>query len=188
MRTLALAALLLATGLVGLLASQNRGLRAERVQLIERARLPHPGLFLPEVVAPALDGSSVRLAGGAGEPQLLLYFNTSCPYCLASLPAWERVRATLAEDAVAIIGLSLDSAAATRGYAEEHELRFPVVLLEGARARALYRAGIVPQVVLVDGDGRVRYARPGVLEAGVALDSVLAAVYALGSGEQAARR
>jgi peroxiredoxin len=190
MRTVVLAALLLATGLVGLLAWQNRALRGERLELMDRVRLPYAGLHLPEIEARGLDGEPVRLSARHGQPQMLVYFNTSCPYCLASLPAWESLRVELeTAGGLVVLGLSLDPADRTRVYAAQHDLRFPVALLEDERARALYRTILVPQVVLVDGEGRVRYARPGVLEPGSpALDSILAAVTALTAGERGRRR
>ena len=62
----------------------------------------------------------------------------------------------------------------TREYAQEQGLRYPVVVFPGAKLRRLYRAVAVPQTVVLDGTGTVRYAKTGTLDS-AALDSVYAA-------------
>jgi hypothetical protein len=50
---------------------------------------------------------------------------------------------------------------------------FPFVRFPGRNLAALYRSGIVPQLLIVDREGRVIYARRGVLESPAAADTVL---------------
>ena len=73
-------------------------------------------------------------------------------------------------------GISLSPEAETRLYVDEHGLRFPVLRFPEEKLRYLYRANGVPQVIVLDHEGRVIYTRPGELGAGAALDSVFAAV------------
>ncbi len=70
-------------------------------------------------------------------------------------------------------GLSLDEAEETRRFVEAEGLSFPVVQHLEPRLSFLYRADLVPQVLVVGEGGRVVYARAGVLEGGAAIDSVL---------------
>ena len=74
-----------------------------------------------------------------------------------------------------IYGVSLDSFEATRAYAMEHALTFPVVSLTERRARGLFRLRRVPQVLILNDEGRVAFTRLGVVESQAALDSILAA-------------
>jgi hypothetical protein len=53
--------------------------------------------------------------------------------------------------------------------------RFPTVRFPGCNYAALYRSALVPQTIILDSAGRVRYARVGVLESRDAFDSVLTA-------------
>ena len=54
----------------------------------------------------------------------------------------------------------------------------PVVSFTDRRLRALYRAGITPQTLIVDAEGKVSYARVGALTEAAAIDSVLVGVTA----------
>ncbi|MEO5590248.1 MAG: hypothetical protein ABIS03_11730 [Gemmatimonadaceae bacterium] len=55
------------------------------------------------------------------------------------------------------------------------QLPFPLVPLEGMRLVSMYRAFVVPQTIVIDNDGRVLFARHGVINTRQALDSVVAA-------------
>lgn len=172
-------ALALATALAVILAVQNRSLRARSAELMERAGLPHPGLLLPTFEAVTLAGERVTIGRTSlGQSQVLFVFNTSCPYCLASLPAWNGIAGTVrtqASDSVPVYGISLDPPAATAAYAAEHGLTFPVLTFPEAKLAPLYRARVVPLVLVLDSIGRVVFSRPGVLATRAAIDSLLAA-------------
>jgi peroxiredoxin len=82
----------------------------------------------------------------------------------------------LADDSrVRVYGVSLDSPEATRAYAMEHELAFPVVSLTERRAQRLFHLQRVPQVLILNDEGRVVFTRRGVMESDTAVDSVVAA-------------
>ena len=51
----------------------------------------------------------------------------------------------------------------------------PVLRFPEEKLRYLYRANGVPQVIVLDHEGRVIHTRPGELEEGAALDSLFAA-------------
>jgi peroxiredoxin len=72
-------------------------------------------------------------------------------------------------------GVSLDSLVATRAYAIEHELTFPVVSLVQQRARGLLDWPRVPQIRVLNDEDRVAFTRLGVLESDAAVDSIVAA-------------
>ena len=157
------------------LVRENRALRGENRELLRRTVEPRPGFYVPAVAAVTLDHEAVVL-GRPGERQLLVFFNTTCPYCRASVPAWQQIAERLAGDSgIAVYGVGLDSAAAVAAYAGEHRLDFPLVASRDPRLVALYRVTNVPLVLVIGADGRVAYARMGVLETAFAIDSVLRA-------------
>ncbi len=173
-----LVALLLATGLVIVLSRQLEGARKQRDLLLERSRSLQPGAYVPVQRTPTLDGSAVVLGEVApGTRQVLFVYNTQCPFCLASIPAWQRIAGRLrGNPAATVVAVSLDSAEATRRYARQHGLRYPSAILLDPRTASLFRFNNVPQTLVIDERGRVMHSRVGLLEEGPAADSVLAAV------------
>ncbi len=129
-RLLGPVALLVAAALVVTLAVQNRTLRTRYNALVKRDRLPYPGLYMPTFQATTLGGELVTIGEvGEDERQLLFVFNTTCPYCRASIPAWRRIAARLdsvGKPAVRMLGISLASEEETRRYVSEHAFPFPV--------------------------------------------------------------
>jgi thiol-disulfide isomerase/thioredoxin len=108
------------------LVRQNRTLTEQNELLARRAVEPRPGLFVPALEATTLDGTSVVL-GEIGRRQLLFFFNSTCPYCRASVPAWNEIARRLDGDGIALYGVAFDSASIAATYAAEQGLRFPVI-------------------------------------------------------------
>ena len=172
-------ALVLAVGVVVLLARSHRQLEARYQRLAERSAWLHPGSYVPVAPVTTIGGDTLTLgAPPAGARQVLLVFTTTCPYCRASLPAWRSLAARadsvsrLGGVAPHVVGLSLDSLPATTHYVDEHGLRFPVTQFPTRRDQALYRARSVPLILVIDEENRVAYSRMGVLTSPAALDSV----------------
>jgi peroxiredoxin len=138
------------------LTDEVRHLRFER-------NLPQVGDVVPALRAPLLGGDSVDLARSAlGRRQVWFVFNTTCPICGASLPEWNAAFDQLRPDStVVILGVSLDSATATRAYAETNAVPFPVAILNDGRDPAMYRIPGVPLTMVFDAMGRIRLVRPG---------------------------
>jgi len=164
-------ALSLATGMVVSLARSNQGLVLERNQLFRVATQAHRGMYVPRVDATTLSGTSIVL-GEPGRRQLLYFFTTTCPYCLASVPVWKDLVTEAARSDVQVVGVAMDSAAHVERYRSDHGLTFPIVLLDDDRIAALYRATRVPLTLLVSETGRVEHARTGELTNAAAIDSV----------------
>lgn len=156
------------------LVRTNRSLTEQNRVLARRAVDPRPGLHVPELNATTLDGAPVVL-GRLGQRQVLFFFNHTCPYCRASLPAWNAIAARLeAQGGIEVYGVAFDSTAVASDYAAEHRLRFAVIAKPEPRVAGLYRVSRVPLIEVVK-DGRMAYVRMGALESPLAIDSVVAA-------------
>jgi peroxiredoxin len=140
-------------------------------------------MVVPTFRALTLGGDSVTIGATPGRRQVLLFFTTTCPYCLASLPAWRRIAAADSAEPTRfdLIGVSLDSAEQSSRYVMVHAVPFLVVMLPERKLARLYRASSVPLTMVLDSTGRVVYARLGQLPLQVA-DSVISA--ARGSAAQ----
>jgi hypothetical protein len=159
------------------LAWQKQSLETRYWELAARLDHPYLGMYVPVIRAASLQGDSVLIGQpGKGKRQVLLVFDTRCLYSRASLPWWNALPDRLADDScVQVYGVSLDSLEATRTYAMEHELAFPVVSLTERRAQRLFHLQRVPQVLILNDEGRVVFTRRGVMESDTAVDSVVAA-------------
>lgn len=174
-----LVALTGALALVGVLTVQKNRLEARYEALRERATSAQPGQLLPWVPVTTLDGDTLTLGAPAvGEPQILLLYTTTCPYCRATVPAWNEI-AQRAQGA-RVLGIQLDAGSA-EAYRAEHGLTYEIVAVDSVLARRLvswYRVRTVPLTLAVGEDGRVRYSRFGQIDDALMVDSVVAVLEA----------
>jgi peroxiredoxin len=156
--------LLCATSLVVLLALQLRSLRAKYGSLQERERVLASGMYVPRLDLELADGGRAIIgAPPARGWQVLFVYNTTCPFCRASLAAWQEVVRRAAAPQVQVFGLSLDSVQITQRFVHEHHVTFRSAVVVDQRSRALLRGDIVPQTIVLNADGRVLLAFPGTL-------------------------
>ena len=150
--------------------------RVEHAKTRRLASSLHAGSYVPAVATVTLAGDSLVLGArqSAADRQVLLLFTTTCQFCKATLPVWIALADSLhrADRHIRVVGVSLDSVALTRPYAALHHLSFPIVSMPSRKLRILYRASAVPQTIVIDHDGQVRYAAIGTLRVPAVLDSV----------------
>jgi len=136
------------------------------------------GSTAPDARLALLDGGATRISDGRGRPQVIAFWATWCPPCREELPGLERVFQRYRERArfLAVSVEGEDAAALVRAYAREHRLTLPMALDSG-EASAAYHVDNIPQLVIVDGDGKVAEIFRGLhdeRELTAALDRVLA--------------
>lgn len=161
------------------LAGQNDRLRRQVRRARVDSQLPLPGHVVPVFRATTTTGDTVTVGDvPPGGRQLLLIFESHCPYCLRTLPSWKTIVRRSSQDAgISARGISLDSLPDdARRYAADHGLEFPVVRFPDARMAGVYRAVGVPLTVVLGDAGVVVYGRAGELSDPAAVDSVLAAL------------
>jgi peroxiredoxin len=178
-RTTALLAIALLglAGLVVVLGKRQIALNRAYAELRRLSSTPHKGYGVPAFLAHTLTGDTVTVGEVADSSarQVLFVLTTTCPYCRASLPVWALLADSLARVSgrhVRVVALSLDSLRRTNAYAAEHQLRYSVATFPSEKLRRLYRAGDVPQTVVLDAQGEVLYSHLGALVVGPVLDSV----------------
>jgi peroxiredoxin len=174
-------ALLAASALIVVLATRHHRLTEAYRTLRLRTSLPSAGAMVPTFRARTLAGDSITIGEGPDPraKQVLFVLTTSCPFCRQTLATWARIAdsaASLRSGHVVVAAISLDSLSPTQDYVRRHQLRYPVVLFPVAKLRRLYRASAVPQTLVLDHEGRILYARTGLLEPQAVVDSIFAAL------------
>lgn len=160
--------------IIALLAWQHHRLREQYVRLEARLQAPPVGSHVPVLRAPSLAGDTLAVGAPDGNSrQLIVLFDTSCPHCRSTLPAWnELARHFENSDRISVMGIATDTRSAAAAYRDEHGLRFPVTTLPSRRYESLLRLNAVPLTLVVDSAGTVLYRRVGAITDSSAIDSV----------------
>jgi len=174
------AGLLVSALLIVRLSVELRTVTGNHAELLERLRSPHAGYMVPTFETETVAGERMTIGEASpGSRQLLLIFDTECPFCRASSAAWKEIAGMIRSRVrgTSVLGLAVDETdGPIRAYRREHGFDFPILRFPQPKLQRLYRATAVPLIVLLDSDGRVLYSRLGVLDEPAAIDSVLAAV------------
>src|ERR1700693_568433 len=95
-----------------------------------------------------LDGRSYALEALREKgPVVAAFFKISCPVCQFTFPFLERLYKKYGGDGVAFLGISQDDARATKDFASEYGVTFPMVLDEkGYPASNAYGLTNVPTI------------------------------------------
>lgn len=157
-RLLVYFALTLASALVVVLGTKVRILEEHVRTTRDRLNMAVAGDFVPTFETLSLAGSRRTIGeSGSGGRQLLFVFTTTCPYCEASLPAWQELAAvadTFSSFPIAVIGITLDSADVTGPYVRQHGLAMDIVAFPARKLTRLYKVRSVPQTLVIDGGGQ----------------------------------
>ena len=95
-------------------------------------------------------------------PVVAAFFKISCPVCQFTFPFIERLFKRYGGGGVAFLGISQDDAKATKKFAGEYGVTFPMVLDEkGYPASNAYGLTTVPTIFLIDTDTSVKVACTG---------------------------
>lgn len=102
---------------------------------------------------PSLDGTVSQYPNG--KPTLLVFFETDCPTCRLTFPYLNTFARELGTEAVEIVGISQDDERATREFAAQMQVNFPVVLDHDLSVSRSYDPLAVPTLFLLDREGRI---------------------------------
>jgi peroxiredoxin len=128
-------------------------------------RMTHivPGKVAPGFSLKSLDGKEFSLdAALLRGPVVLSFFKVSCPVCKFTFPFLERLFKTYGDDGVTFLGVSQDSVAASRDFAHDFGITFPVLIDgPGYPASNAYGLTTVPTFFLINQDATVQVASVG---------------------------
>ena len=95
-------------------------------------------------------------------PVVAAFFKISCPVCQFTFPFLERLHQQYGSGGATFLGISQDDARATKGFASEYGVTFPVVLDEdGYPVSNAYGLTNVPTILLIETDGKVKVSSMG---------------------------
>lgn len=181
-RGLGLVALGSAVCLLVVVSYQTRSLRDENHRIRDLAFSAYPGMYVPELSVPDVEGREVKVGSPRpGQLQILFFLKVDCEYSLTSLEEWERAQVKISSLGHDAVGIVFDSLASSQSFAREHRLGFPLVPLPNERVAGTFRISGVPMTLVINEQGRVAYSRRGEFTS-AATDSLIVLVESL-SGE-----
>jgi peroxiredoxin len=123
------------------------------------------GNMAPGFSLKALDGKELSLDQLMQQgPVVAAFFKVSCPVCQFTFPFLERIYRRYGGDNVTFLGISQDDAGATKDFAKEFGVTFPMLLDEeqkGYPASNAYGLTSVPTIFLIESDGTVKISCTG---------------------------
>jgi len=121
------------------------------------------GQSAPDFSLRSIDGTEYSLSKLLKRgPVFVSFFKVSCPVCQFTFPFLERLYKRYGGKDVTFLGISQDNRRATKEFADEYGVTFPMVLdAEGYPASNAYGLTNVPTSFLIDTDGSVKIASLG---------------------------
>jgi peroxiredoxin len=117
------------------------------------------GNAAPEFSVKSLDGRDYSLASLlATGPVVAAFFKISCPVCQFTFPFLERMHLRYGKSGTTFLGISQDDAKATKKFAEEYGVTFPMAIDESGRgylASNAYGLTSVPIILLIEADKKI---------------------------------
>lgn len=114
----------------------------------------------PEVTL--LDGTRWGPAQAQGKQVIVVFWSTTCPFCLRHNAHIEKLRRAAAGRPLEIITVARDKdPAAVKAYLARHGYGFKVTMAQDAMAAALSNRKVIPLTVTVDRQGKLGQVIPG---------------------------
>ena len=111
------------------------------------------GEISPDWQLKNLKGNDVQLSEFRGQPVILVFWATWCPYCKKLLPGIQRLHQKYADQGLKIIAVNIREDWKPHVYWRNHEYTFDAVL-EGDEVAKLYGISGTPGLVFLDPQGK----------------------------------
>ncbi|MEI6026430.1 MAG: TlpA disulfide reductase family protein [Betaproteobacteria bacterium] len=109
-----------------------------------------------------LDGTRWGLAQAQGKMVIVVFWSTTCPFCLRHNAHIEKLRVAAAGRPLEILTVARDKdPAAVKAYLARHGYGFQVTMEQGPMGTALSTRKVIPLTLLVDRQGRLGQEIPG---------------------------
>lgn len=134
---------------------------------------PAPDFGLEAVHLPPEGSGKVRLSELQGKPVLLDFWATWCGPCQVEAPILSRVADRYRDRGLVVLGVNTgDRPGLAAPFATRKQLSYPIVFDADHSAADLYDVDVLPTMVLVGKDGKVRAVRVGLVDE-ASLDSMI---------------
>ena len=121
-----------------------------------------PGVAVRWPTVRLLDGQTWSAEQVKGQAVVVVFWSTTCPFCLRHNAHVEKLHRTLAGKPVQILTAARDrDPAAVRRYLQRHGYGFAVTIDHEPLQQALAARKVIPLTVTVDRQGRLRQVIPG---------------------------
>lgn len=127
---------------------------------------PRPAFTLPD-----LSGTPRPISSFDGQVLLLNFWATWCVPCRKEIPMLIEAQSDLGDQGLQIIGIAVDTRAATAQFAQRYGINYPVLVdrHKAARVQDMYTqpgdpAAVLPYTVIIDPRGRIRASVAGRLD------------------------
>lgn len=119
------------------------------------------GAAAPEWSAVDFSGRPVQFPDeSAGQPAVVLFWATWCPYCRAFMPYLKQIQADYAQAGVGVIAINAKERGRGDPEAYVDSLGFPMIAVpDGDEIAEAYAVEFIPGLFVIDGDGIVVYRR-----------------------------
>ncbi|MBK8049019.1 MAG: TlpA family protein disulfide reductase [Anaerolineales bacterium] len=134
--------------------------------ILPEARGAQIGQLAPHFALPGLapDGIQFTLDGLAGQPVVLSFWTTWCPYCRQQTPVLVDGYARYAQAGVQFVGIDVqEDEALVAAYRAEHQIPYPLALDRDGAVAGQYAVNGYPTTYFLDKDGRIRSTHVGAL-------------------------
>jgi peroxiredoxin len=128
---------------------QNRLLKARVALLTKESISLQPGMAVFPFHGQLLDGRPVRVDYINQDRTLLLVMNSRCENCKLNSRLWNSLTPVAKAHGVRVIGIVLDSLAASQVYARSREFNYDLLCVPHRTFAVDYKVVLVPQTILL---------------------------------------
>jgi peroxiredoxin len=123
------------------------------------------GLFPPDfTLLDVATGGQVRLYDYLGQPILIFFWATWCPYCNDEIPNLEDLYKAYQDDGLVVLAIDGgESFAEVDAFRTSHGLTFPTLLDQGFDVATRYKAESIPHHVFIGLSGKIMFVETGEL-------------------------
>lgn len=116
----------------------------------------------PDFVLKSRSGTNVRLSELRGQVVMINFWATWCGPCRQEMPLLEMLYQRYRKLGFTLLGVNVEeSPSPAAGFLRDVEVSFPVLFDSDNVVSRLYEVSGMPSTVLIDRDGRVRFAHTG---------------------------
>lgn len=165
--------LLVSIALMVMLTRDSMRIRSAYSALVASVDGPLPGRWYPPIPMRTMSGGTACLGAPMGRSQLIYFSSSECEDCERDFQTIQRLVAReIAEDVLILAGVALgEDSTEVRRMWQDSGIDFG--MLADGRWPDVFRLDTLPQMVLLDPQGRIRVARGGAPNPTMVTDSMI---------------